>query len=259
MTPRYLQIGPVLFDRTGRRIRLTADGGWVPLPERSARMLEVLAEAGEDGLTEAALVARAWDGAVVSPITVKKRASLLRQALGDDAAEPQLIQALRGRGYRLAVPAVEAEASPTRTPEPVRRAWWMAPATAGLTFALGLGAATAGDLWRAAGASCMPAEGQGLVGSVDFISDIPDADPGWTRSVERVLTRSGELGRGPMHMDQHLYREDGEVVLELTLSCPGKDPDRWQLLHLVDSDDPRFAVTPTLEMIERVGKVVREG
>ena len=61
---------------------------------------------------------RVWKGVVVSPATVAKRVELLRQALGDDSAEPRYIALVRGYGYRL-IPAVSTEDA---HPEPSRGA-----------------------------------------------------------------------------------------------------------------------------------------
>ena len=47
---------------------------------------------------------RVWPGLVVAPETVSQRVKLLRQALGEHANAPRYIEAVRGRGYRLAVP-----------------------------------------------------------------------------------------------------------------------------------------------------------
>ncbi|MEL7185860.1 MAG: tetratricopeptide repeat protein, partial [Pseudomonadota bacterium] len=52
------------------------------------------------------LVDAVWGGRVVSPETATQRVKLLRQALGDDAADPRYVGLVRGSGYAL-LPPVE--------------------------------------------------------------------------------------------------------------------------------------------------------
>jgi DNA-binding winged helix-turn-helix (wHTH) protein len=53
-----------------------------------------------------ALIEVVWPGVVVSPETLTQRVKLLRQALGDSADNPHYIIAVRGHGYRMAIPAM---------------------------------------------------------------------------------------------------------------------------------------------------------
>ena len=56
-----------------------------------------------------------WAGVVVSPETVTKRVNLLREALGDDSANPRYIAGLRSRGYRISAPVSREELAPAPT------------------------------------------------------------------------------------------------------------------------------------------------
>ncbi len=71
------------------------------LPKLSFSMLMALIEAAPNALSIDELTDQVWDGAVVSPATVSKRAELLRQALGEDSRNSRYVALVRGHGYRL--------------------------------------------------------------------------------------------------------------------------------------------------------------
>ena len=85
--------------------RVWRDQQEIELPRLSYDLLLVLLEAGTATLSVDTLMDRVWPGLVVSPETVSQRVKLLRDALADDAKHPRYIEGVRGRGYRLAVPA----------------------------------------------------------------------------------------------------------------------------------------------------------
>jgi len=87
--------------------RVTRAGHEIPLPKLSFDLLLALVEAAPRLLTLDDLMQRVWRGVIVSPETISQRVKLLRDALGDDAAQPRYVASVRGRGYRL-VASVEA-------------------------------------------------------------------------------------------------------------------------------------------------------
>ena len=92
----------------------------IALPNLSFQLLVALIRGAPNVLSHDVLIARVWPGLVVSPETVNKRATLLREALGEDAKEPRYISAVRSRGYRLVadVTRVERVAAPLEAPPP---------------------------------------------------------------------------------------------------------------------------------------------
>lgn len=105
----------------------------LPLPKLSFDLLVALIRAAPRVLSNEDLMTRVWPGLVVSPETVVQRVKLLRDALGDEAGEPRYVQALRSRGYRLAVEPARVPQSvpasipttPSAGPAPLEApAWW---------------------------------------------------------------------------------------------------------------------------------------
>jgi len=94
-----LLIGDLVLD-VGRR-SVSRDGRQIDLPKLSFRLLQVLAEAAPNVLSQDDLAERVWPGRVISPDTLTQRVKLLRQAIGDDARDPRYIGLVRGEGYRL--------------------------------------------------------------------------------------------------------------------------------------------------------------
>lgn len=76
----------------------------IQLPKLSFSMLMALIKAAPNALSIDELTDQVWDGGVVSPATVSKRAELLRQALGEDSRNSRYVALVRGHGYRL-IPA----------------------------------------------------------------------------------------------------------------------------------------------------------
>jgi DNA-binding winged helix-turn-helix (wHTH) protein len=73
----------------------------VALPKLSYDLFMALIRAAPNLVSLDELMHRVWPGVVVSPETVSKRVTLLRDALGDDPRAPRYIAGLRGRGYRI--------------------------------------------------------------------------------------------------------------------------------------------------------------
>jgi DNA-binding winged helix-turn-helix (wHTH) protein/Tol biopolymer transport system component len=74
----------------------------VGMSNLSFELLRVLVEAAPNVVPHDELATKAWGPRrVVTPENVAKRVMLLRQSLGDQAAESRYIEGVRGRGYRL--------------------------------------------------------------------------------------------------------------------------------------------------------------
>jgi TolB-like protein/DNA-binding winged helix-turn-helix (wHTH) protein/Flp pilus assembly protein TadD len=76
----------------------------LPLPKLTYELLLALVDAAPGVLAHDALAARVWGGRLVSPETVAQRVLLLRRALGDAAARPRYVRAVRGVGCQLVPP-----------------------------------------------------------------------------------------------------------------------------------------------------------
>ncbi|HEX4954070.1 MAG TPA: winged helix-turn-helix domain-containing protein [Thermoanaerobaculia bacterium] len=112
VVPSRLCFGPFCFDRANGF--LVCEGREVALPPRSLATLGVLLDRAGNLVTKRALIDEVWKGAFVSEAVVAEAISLVRHALGDDAAAPTYIQTLHRRGYRFIAPV--AAAPPKRIP-----------------------------------------------------------------------------------------------------------------------------------------------
>jgi DNA-binding winged helix-turn-helix (wHTH) protein len=155
-TPRPpLKIGDWLFDPV--RCELVRGADHIPLPDLSARVLELLARNAPEPVAQDDLARQAWGAAHVSSDTIAQRITLLRKALGDSA----YIRTVRGRGYALAV-----EAAPADNQKPA----WLRQAVVSLVFVAVVSVITA--MW------------------VSSRSDVP-AERVSPTTVEALLTRAG--------------------------------------------------------------------
>lgn len=127
------RVGDLAID-AGRQ-SVTRGEAPIPLPKLSYDLLLVLTRAAPNVVTVDQLVREVWPGLVVSPETVSRRVTLLREALGEDAQAPRYIATLRGRGYHIvadvateiesdaqAVPPTPAPANPPSAQVPRRSA-----------------------------------------------------------------------------------------------------------------------------------------
>jgi len=131
--------------------------GAISLPKLSFDLLLALTRRAPALMSNDELAAVVWAGVVVSPETVTKRVNLLRDALGDDAAQPRYIVGLRSRGYRIVAPVeavredVDTSAIPDQVDEPDRtpaaaspisqpaiRPWLLAAIVAGIAVVIAL-------------------------------------------------------------------------------------------------------------------------
>ncbi|MDX1997562.1 MAG: winged helix-turn-helix domain-containing protein [Thermoanaerobaculia bacterium] len=95
--------------------RVSRDGQPLPLARLSFDLLVVLVRRAPDVVGAEELIAEVWVGTAVADETLTQRVTLLRKSLGDDAAAPRYVRAVRGRGYQL-VPAVLRGSLPPSAP-----------------------------------------------------------------------------------------------------------------------------------------------
>ena len=98
-----------------QRGELTRNGEALTLPKLSYDLLVALAQAAPALLSQQELMQKVWPERVIGDETLKQRVKLLRKTLGDNASDPQYIEAVRGRGYRL-IPQVTCECVIKRSP-----------------------------------------------------------------------------------------------------------------------------------------------
>ncbi|RJF90328.1 winged helix-turn-helix domain-containing protein [Sphingomonas cavernae] len=110
---RYLLAGPIRLDT--RDERLWRDGKPVRLGGKAFGLLRVLMETPATLVTKDELFDRVWPGVTVSESVLATAVKEVRQAIGDDARPPRVIETVYGRGYRF-LPAVEQS---DEAPEPL--------------------------------------------------------------------------------------------------------------------------------------------
>lgn len=109
------RIGDLTIDERHREVRRGADV--LPVADLSFDVLLYLIRQRGRVIGPAELINQVWSPSVVSEDTVKQRVKLLRQTLGDDAANPRYVHTIRGTGY-----CVTEEPSASHLP------WWAAAA-----------------------------------------------------------------------------------------------------------------------------------
>ncbi len=133
-TSRY-ELGGWIIDPD--RLRLVdAEHGERRLSPRAMSVLVVLMDAGGDVVRKYDLIDAVWGNADVSEGMLSQTILELRNALGDDAKNPQVIETIRSIGFRL-IPAVNVVAADEHTIAPARSsARWRIWATAAFAAAL---------------------------------------------------------------------------------------------------------------------------
>lgn len=118
---RYLISGPIRLDRIDER--LWRQEQEVRLGGRAWALLRALMERPRTLVTKDELFDSVWSGLAVSESVLTTAVKEIRQALGDDARRPQLIQTVYGRGYRFLPDVVETnDLKVERAPARVRSA-----------------------------------------------------------------------------------------------------------------------------------------
>lgn len=118
---RYLVAGPVWFDCQDER--LWRDGRPVRLGGKAVALLRTLMERPRILVTKDELFDSVWPGLAVSESVLTTAVKEIRQALGDDARKPRLIQTVHGRGYRF---LIDVEATDDQ-PGPTSKGKWRPP------------------------------------------------------------------------------------------------------------------------------------
>jgi DNA-binding winged helix-turn-helix (wHTH) protein len=103
-----LLFGEFELDLEGFELR--AHGRLLPLQPKVFDVLAYLAARRGRMIGKSELVAAIWPGVVVGPSSLTRAIREVRRALGDDAAEPRIIQTVRARGYRFVAPVVASTA-----------------------------------------------------------------------------------------------------------------------------------------------------
>jgi TolB-like protein/DNA-binding winged helix-turn-helix (wHTH) protein len=125
--PETYAVGDLQVD-VGRQ-RVTRGEIEIGLPNLSFRLLVALIQEAPNVVSNDRLMDLVWPGQVVSPETVNKRATLLRDALGDSAKDPRYFTGVRSRGYRLLAEVARLE-RPAAVVEPPPGAATPVPAVA---------------------------------------------------------------------------------------------------------------------------------
>jgi DNA-binding winged helix-turn-helix (wHTH) protein/TolB-like protein len=123
------RFGPFEYDSEQRL--LSRDGETVPLVPKAIDTLHALIERRGRVVEKSELMKLVWPDTVVEDVGLARNISLLRKALGDDAAESPYIETIPRRGYRFAAAEV-----PVAAPLPKHRHRWLAPACLAACIAL---------------------------------------------------------------------------------------------------------------------------
>src|SRR5271166_304425 len=106
-TPPYrVRLGVFEVDLRVGELR-QADGSVLLLPEQPLQILRMLVEAGSELVTRDKIQKKLWpnDTVVEFDHSINAAIKKLRKALGDSADEPQYVETVARRGYRLMVAA----------------------------------------------------------------------------------------------------------------------------------------------------------
>ncbi len=108
---RYLIAGSLWIDR--RDERLWRGDRQVRLGGKAFGLLRALMERPRTLVTKDELFDRVWPGLAVSESVLTTAVKEIRQAVGDNARDPSLIQTVYGRGYRFLSDAVASDVPPS--------------------------------------------------------------------------------------------------------------------------------------------------
>ena len=198
---RYLISGPIRLDRRDERV--WRNGQEVRLGGKAVALLRALMERPRTLVTKDELFDIVWPGLAVSESVLTTAAKEVRQALGDDARNPQLIQTVYGRGYRF-LPDVETSDEVSAQPPEVRpskvlpRDRWLWGAVAAVVLVV---AAAAFLLMRSGGnetAAAATTSHAKSIAVLPFEDLSPERDQGWfaeglTEEILNSLARTPDL------------------------------------------------------------------
>jgi len=127
---RYLIAGELVLDRADERVR--SAGKPIRLGGKAFLLLRALMERPLILVTKDELFDVAWPGLAVSESVLTTAVKEIRQAIGDQARAPKIIETVHGRGYRFLVPVEERDEEPAKPERPRRplklSAKWIAAA-----------------------------------------------------------------------------------------------------------------------------------
>ncbi len=103
--------------------RLSQDGRTVQVRPKVMDLLVFLARSPGAVISKEALLNEVWRTEAVSESALTRTVTELRQALGDNAERPHILETIPKRGYRLIAPVSDAEASPPSAGDVGSRAW----------------------------------------------------------------------------------------------------------------------------------------
>jgi len=198
---RYLISGTIRLDRRDERV--WRNGQEVRLGGKAVALLRALMERPRTLVTKDELFDIVWPGLAVSESVLTTAAKEVRQALGDDARNPQLIQTVYGRGYRF-LPDVETSDEVSAQPPEVRpskvlpRDRWLWGAVAAVVLVV---AAAAFLLMRSGGnetAAAATTSHAKSIAVLPFEDLSPERDQGWfaeglTEEILNSLARTPDL------------------------------------------------------------------
>ena len=198
---RYLISGTIRLDRRDERV--WRNGQEVRLGGKAVALLRALMERPRTLVTKDELFDIVWPGLAVSESVLTTAAKEVRQALGDDARNPQLIQTVYGRGYRF-LPDVETSDEVSAQPPEVRpskvlpRDRWLWGAVAAVVLVV---AAAAFLLMRSGGnetAAAATTSHAKSIAVLPFEDLSPKRDQGWfaeglTEEILNSLARTPDL------------------------------------------------------------------
>ena len=121
--PEDVRIGDWLLEPS--LDRLSRNGTTVHLRPQLTDLLVLLAEHAGRTVSRDEILSRVWAGRFVAETGMARCIAEIRQATGDDARDPKIVQTVTKRGYRLVAPvqrpAMPApRAAPPQNPGPVR-------------------------------------------------------------------------------------------------------------------------------------------
>ena len=198
---RYLISGTIRLDRRDERV--WRNGQEVRLGGKAVALLRALMERPRTLVTKDELFDIVWPGLAVSESVLTTAAKEVRQALGDDARNPQLIQTVYGRGYRF-LPDVEtsdevsAQPPEVRPPKILPRDRWIWAAVAAVVLVVVAAAfllMRSGANETAAAATTSHAKS---IAVLPFEDLSPERDQGWfaeglTEEILNSLARTPDL------------------------------------------------------------------
>ena len=125
-TAASYKFGPFLVD--GGAYRLLRDGQNIPLSPKIIDLLLFLAARPSVLVSKDDLFRALWPDVAVTDNALTQAVSELRQALGDDPANPTFVQTVARRGYRFIAPVeavvpASAAVTPAEPPAPGCRPW----------------------------------------------------------------------------------------------------------------------------------------